>query len=113
SIVTRIQSRRWRDLDFGCASWACQKRSKIAEPEWWMNLTGPLASLGLQQDADTGARTSLFCAASPDMKVEQSGTYFQQIAGAGWQSCSAKDMVLAAKLEDWTKAEMAKGNWVH
>ncbi|TVY49680.1 putative oxidoreductase [Lachnellula occidentalis] len=86
--------------------------SKIAEPEWWMKLTGPMASLGLQQDADTGARSSLFCAASPDMKAEQSGTYFQQNASAGWQSCSAKDMILAAKLEDWTKVEMAKGNWV-
>jgi hypothetical protein len=86
----------------------------IETREWWMKITFVIAgSLGIQQDTDTGARTSIFCAASPGMKAEQSGTYFQQIAGAGWQSCAAKDMDLAAKLEDWTKVEMAKGNWIN
>ena len=63
---------------------------------------------GGYMDTDTGAWTSVFCAASPMMKKEQSGTYFQRIATSGWQSSAAKDMVLAAKLEDWTKEEMKK-----
>ena len=66
---------------------------------------------GLYMDTDTGAWTSVFCAASPEMKREQSGTYFERIAKAGTQSCKAKDMALAAKLEEWTKELMAKEGW--
>lgn len=62
--------------------------------------------LGVAQDPDTRARTSIFYAASPEMQAEQRGTYFQQIARAGWQSCSAKYVYLAARLEEWTKVEM-------
>lgn len=67
---------------------------------------------GGYMDTDTGAWTSVFCTASPLMKKEQSGTYFERIAKAGWQSSAAKNMVLAAKLEDWTKNEMEKEGWV-
>jgi NAD(P)-dependent dehydrogenase (short-subunit alcohol dehydrogenase family) len=67
---------------------------------------------GGYMDTDTGAWTSVFCAASPLMKREQSGTYFERIAKAGWQSSAAKDMALAAKLDDWTKNEMQKEGWV-
>ena len=62
-------------------------------------------------DTDTGAWTSVYCAASPEMKREQSGSYFERIAKAGTQSCKAKDMALAAKLEEWTKELMAKEGW--
>ena len=57
-------------------------------------------------DADRGSWTSVFCAASPKMKKEQSGTYFERIAKPGWQSGHAKDMDLGAKLEEWTMDEM-------
>jgi NAD(P)-dependent dehydrogenase (short-subunit alcohol dehydrogenase family) len=67
---------------------------------------------GGYMDTDTGAWTSVFCAVSPEMKKEQSGTYFERIAKAGWQSSAAKNMVLAAKLEDWTKDLMEKEGWV-
>ncbi|KAH6664669.1 putative carbonyl reductase [Halenospora varia] len=74
---------------------------------------GPvLALLGLQADGDTGSWTSVFCAASLGMKPEQSGTYFQRIAAAGWSSNNAKNMDLAEKLEDWTKSEMKKEGWI-
>ena len=63
-------------------------------------------------DADTGSWTSVFCVASPAMKAEQSGTYFKRIAKKGSQSGPAKDMILAAKLEDWTKNQMKKEGWV-
>lgn len=63
-------------------------------------------------DGDTGAWTSVFCAASPDMKKEQSGTYFERIAKAGWQSPSAKSMVLAERLEKWTQERMKKEGWI-
>ena len=66
------------------------------------------SAIGGRIDADTGSWTSVFCAASPEMRKEQSGTYFQRIAEAGWQSGMAKDMVLAAKLEEWTREEMKK-----
>ena len=46
------------------------------------------------------------------MKKEQSGMYFERIAKAGSQSSKAKDMVLAAKLEEWTKELMRKEGWV-
>ena len=49
-------------------------------------------------DGDKGSWTSVFCAASPDMKSEQSGTYFQRIAEAGWESGMVKDTAPAAKL---------------
>lgn len=69
-------------------------------------------ALGGRIDSDTGSWTSVFCAASPRMRKEQSGTYFQRVAEAGWQSGMAKNMVLAAKLEDWTAEKMKKEGWV-
>ncbi|KAE9375048.1 NAD(P)-binding protein [Stipitochalara longipes BDJ] len=63
---------------------------------------------GGYMDTDTGAWTSVFCAASPLMKKEQSGTYFERIAKSGWQSGPAKDLKLAEKLEAWTKETMGK-----
>ncbi|KAM0427830.1 hypothetical protein ACHAPT_007287 [Fusarium lateritium] len=69
-------------------------------------------ALGGRIDADKGSWTSLFCVASPEMKESQSGTYFQRIAEAGWQSRIAKDEKLAEKLEEWTKKEMEEGGWV-
>lgn len=71
-----------------------------------------LKFFGGYTDGDTGSWTSVFCAASPAMRAEQSGTYFERIAKKGSQSGPAKDMVLAAKLEDWTKNEMKKEGWV-
>ncbi|EED12140.1 carbonyl reductase, putative [Talaromyces stipitatus ATCC 10500] len=68
--------------------------------------------LGGRVNADKGSWTSVFCVASPEMKPEQSGVYFQRIAEIGWQSKQARDSTLAAKLEDWTKAEMEKKGWL-
>ena len=70
------------------------------------------AGLGAQVEADKGSWTSVFCAASLDFKKSQSGTYFQRIAEAGWESKLAKDTELAVKLEDWTEREMKKEGWV-
>ena len=69
--------------------------------------------LGGRFDGDKGAWTSVFCSASPDMKKEHSGAYFQRIADPnGWQSAMAKDGELAEKLEEWTMQEMKKGGWI-
>jgi hypothetical protein len=79
----------------------------------WMKTVGKIVrALGLEADGDVGSWTSLFCVASPEMRKEQSGTYFQRIAEVGWQSAMAKDQDLAAKLENWTKKEIKKGGWV-
>ncbi|KAF2102262.1 putative carbonyl reductase [Rhizodiscina lignyota] len=69
-------------------------------------LVNVYGSLGGRMDSDKGSWTSVFCAASPEMKSEQSGSYFQRIAEPGWQSSKAKDMDLAAKLEEWTAKKM-------
>lgn len=68
--------------------------------------------MGARVGGDKGSWTSVFCIASPEMTKEQSGTYFQRIAEAGWQSRLAKDMTLAEKLEEWTAEEMKKERWV-
>ena len=74
----------------------------------------PYRALGGAFDGDKGAWTSVFCAASPEMKKEHSGAYFQRIADPkGWQSAMAKDVALAEELEDWTAKEMKKGGWIN
>ena len=82
------------------------------ESNWWKVSDVIAKVLRLKQDGDTGCRTSVFCAASPDMKAEQSGRYFVQIAKLGAESAIANDMELATKLEDWTKAEMLREKWI-
>ena len=73
----------------------------------------PYKSIGGQIDADTGSWTSVFCAACPQIEMEDSGSYFQRNADPnGWQSRVAKDMALAEKLEAWTSEEMMKGGWI-
>jgi NAD(P)-dependent dehydrogenase (short-subunit alcohol dehydrogenase family) len=73
---------------------------------------GWYGAMGGRIDADKGSWTSLFCAASADMKEEESGTYFQRVAQAGWQSKLAKDAALAQMLEEWTRKEMEKEGWL-
>ncbi|KAK9234858.1 hypothetical protein V1525DRAFT_411770 [Lipomyces kononenkoae] len=70
-----------------------------------------IGAMGARINADKGSWTSVFCAASPQMKKEQSGEYFQRIAGSGWQSKMAKNITLADRLETWTRKEMGKGGW--
>jgi hypothetical protein len=72
-----------------------------------------LSAFGKYTNADRGSWTSVFCAASPDFKKEQSGTYFVRIAKKGWESGNAKNMELAKKLENWTKELMGKEGWVN
>ncbi|OBT74268.1 hypothetical protein VF21_07393 [Pseudogymnoascus sp. 05NY08] len=65
--------------------------------------------LGLIWPADKGSWTSLFCAASWDMKAEQSGTYMEihkRFGEPRWQSGPAKDDNLAERLEEWTRGAM-------
>jgi NAD(P)-dependent dehydrogenase (short-subunit alcohol dehydrogenase family) len=73
---------------------------------------GLYGAVGGRMDGDKGSWKSVFCAASPEMKREQSGTYFQRIAEAGWQSGMAKDIELAGQLEQWRKQEMWRQGWV-
>lgn len=79
------------------------------------NVFSVLRMFGLICPADKGSWTSLFCAASQDMKAEQSGTYleiFQRCGEPRWQSGAAKDEKLAEKLEEWTEEVMRKEGWV-
>ncbi|KAK2783608.1 hypothetical protein FQN52_009535 [Onygenales sp. PD_12] len=65
--------------------------------------------------ADKGSWTSLFCAASRDMKAEQSGMYleiFRRWGEPRWLSGAARDENLAERLEEWTGEVMRKEGWV-
>ncbi|KAI1856848.1 uncharacterized protein JN550_013650 [Neoarthrinium moseri] len=80
-----------------------------------MSVFSVMRMFGLIWPADKGSRTSVFCAASRDMKAEQSGTYleiFQRFGEPWWQSGAAKDGKLAERLEEWTGKEMRKEGWV-
>ncbi|KAI0420596.1 hypothetical protein F5X98DRAFT_331335 [Xylaria grammica] len=86
------------------------------ESGWGMaSVFSAVRTLGLVWPADKGSWTSVFCAASQDMKAEQSGEYFEiwgRWVEPWWQSREAKDEELAEKLEEWTKEAMRKGGWV-
>ncbi|KAH7333242.1 hypothetical protein BKA65DRAFT_596825 [Rhexocercosporidium sp. MPI-PUGE-AT-0058] len=74
-----------------------------------------LRTFGLMYTADKGSWSSLFCAASTDMKAEQSGTYIEinkRFGEPWWQSGAAKDAKLAEELEGWTKEAMRKEGWI-
>jgi hypothetical protein len=73
-----------------------------------------LRLMGQYIDGDQGSYTSLFCVASMEMNKEQSGKYFERVAKTGtwWESKYARDMQLAAKLEEWTRKEMTKEGWL-
>lgn len=85
--------------------------TKAEIPKIMSSLVSVYAAMGGRVNADKGSWTSVFCAASPQMKKEQSGEYFQRIAESGWQSNMAKDLDLADKLETWTREEIEKGGW--
>lgn len=74
-----------------------------------------LRKLGLFYTADKGSWTSLFLAASRDMRPEQSGGYFdifKRFGEPSWQSGPAKDAKLAERLGEWTREVMRKEGWV-
>ena len=80
-----------------------------------MSVLSVLRMFGLMWPADKGSWTSLFCAASQDMKAGQSGTYlgvFWRFGEPWWQSGAAKDGKLAERLEEWTREVMKKEGWV-
>ncbi|KAJ9133404.1 putative Carbonyl reductase [Pleurostoma richardsiae] len=77
----------------------------------WLRLVASLVRVG----GDEGSWSSVFCAASPGMKRQQSGMYYCQrsvLVEPSYQSSAAKDLDLAARLEEWTSKEMKKGGWI-
>ncbi len=64
---------------------------------------------------DEGSWTSLFAVASPDVKGEWSGCYFEEVM-KGWKlgmgSRFARDEGLAERLEEWTAKTMGDEGWV-
>jgi NAD(P)-dependent dehydrogenase (short-subunit alcohol dehydrogenase family) len=87
--------------------------AKAEMPLWLKVVIAPYKGLGGAIDADKGSWTSVFCAASANMRKGHSGAYFQRLANSnGWQSGMAKDTDLAARLHEWTVREMQKEGWV-
>ncbi|KAJ4009646.1 hypothetical protein NW752_009233 [Fusarium irregulare] len=81
-----------------------------------LNLVGALRCFRMLWSADKGSWNSLYCAASPDMKAEQSGQYleiYHRFGEPWWESGFAKNADLAKKLEDWTRETMGKEGWVN
>lgn len=79
------------------------------------SLLTALRMFGLIMPADKGSWTSLFCAASRDMKAEQCGTYMEIHRRCGeprWQSGAAKDENLAQRLAEWTREVMMNETYV-
>ena len=74
-----------------------------------------LRMLGLIWSADKGSWNSLFCAASQDMRAEQSGEYLEIFSRFGEPHCrskAAKDEKLAEKLDEWTQKLMENQGWI-
>ena len=86
------------------------ERAEISKP--LRAIFGVYGAMGEGWMQTRGLGQVFFCAASPEMRMEQSGTYFQKTVEAGWQSGMAKNLALATKLEEWTKEEMKKEGWV-
>lgn len=88
-----------------------QLGSHVESLPLWLKVAASM----FRTDGDTGSWSSVFCAASPDMKREQSGMYYCQrspFVEPRYQSGAANGMDLAARLEEWTREEMRKGGWV-
>jgi hypothetical protein len=58
--------------------------------------------LGVFIPADEGTYTSVFYAASKDMKSEMSGEYFVPLGKVGKPSRNAQDAEMATKMWKWT-----------
>jgi NAD(P)-dependent dehydrogenase (short-subunit alcohol dehydrogenase family) len=78
-------------------------------PAWMKWIAVPAAWMGLAWTSDKGSWTSLYCAASEQMKESECGKYFVRLANSnGSRSAYAKDAALAEKLEAWTREEMRR-----
>lgn len=80
-----------------------------------LRMVSLLRCMKLMWTADRGSWNSLFCAASPDMKPEQSGEYmeiYHRLFEPWWQNGAAKDEELVKKLDEWTRETMKKEGWV-
>ncbi|KUJ22934.1 NAD(P)-binding protein [Mollisia scopiformis] len=87
------------------------KNAQFAGP-----LSKPVAAtlncLGVFIPADKGSFTSVFCAASQDMKADMSGEYFVPLGKVGKPSKHANNPDMAEKLWQWTEAEFSKKNFM-
>lgn len=66
----------------------------------------PLVELGAP-GPEKGAYTSLFCAASPELKLGDNGSYYYPVGKKTPPSAAAQDPVMAKKLWDWTEQKLA------
>ncbi|KAI1387102.1 uncharacterized protein F4822DRAFT_273746 [Hypoxylon trugodes] len=90
--------------------------TSVEKLDWGMGSVFSIARMfGLIWPSNKGSWTSIFCAASQDMKAEQSGMYFEIFGRFGEPKCessAAKNEELAERLEKWTKETMRREKWV-
>ncbi|CAJ2508311.1 Uu.00g094970.m01.CDS01 [Anthostomella pinea] len=87
----------------------------VKESAVFTTVQAAIRMLRMASSADKGSWTSLFCAAGPEMKVEDCGGYheiFRRWGELKWLSGDAKDGALAERLEAWTEEVMRKEGWV-
>ncbi|KAF4633028.1 hypothetical protein G7Y89_g5100 [Cudoniella acicularis] len=82
----------------------------LAKNASYFGMTSPLIGkllnlLGVFIPVDQGAYTSVFCAASADMKKNMSGEYFVPLGKLSKPSKNAQNLEMAAKLWDWNIKE--------
>lgn len=71
-------------------------------------VTPVMRCLGILDQQEKGALSSLYAIASDDFKVTDSGAYIVPYAKIGTPSAHAEDAALAGRLWDWTETEMGK-----
>ncbi|KAK1522984.1 hypothetical protein CPAR01_14527 [Colletotrichum paranaense] len=80
-----------------------------------LNILSALRVFKMFWSADKGSWNSLFCAASQDMKAEQSGMYtdiYHRCGEPWWESSAVKDEKLAERLDKWTRDVMSTEGWI-
>jgi len=86
--------------------------TQLNTKSWGSSFLPLLRCFGVYIKPEEGSFTSLFAAASPEFKQEDSGMYFVPFGKRTQPSKKATDANLAEKLWDWTKAEMEKKGFI-
>jgi NAD(P)-dependent dehydrogenase (short-subunit alcohol dehydrogenase family) len=78
----------------------------------WYKFIQPLVELGAP-GPEKGAYNALWCAASPELKMEDNGGYFEPVGKKTGASACGKDGKMARKLWDWTERKLREvGFWI-
>lgn len=90
------------------------KQATGAAPGLLLRAVTPIMRcVGILDEQDKGALSSLFAIASEDFKASDSGAYVIPYATIGTPSKYAQDPELATKLWDWTESQMSEKGFLN